>query len=227
VEQLSAPEGRVVASLVEKALAVPQSYPLTLHALVAACNQTSSRDPVTAYPEEEVLAALDSLRSQHLVRAVLPSHGRSVVRYRHVLDEALGLDAPQLALLAVLELRGAQTPSELRTRTERMARIDDVDHELGLLAGRAPPLAARVGRRTGERQERWVSLLTGAPGEASPATADLPADRPVPIGATGPVVAGEAVRAEVAALRAEVDDLRAALASLEAALAALRENLGG
>ena len=85
--RLRAPEGRVVASLVEKALTIPQHYPLTLNALAAACNQTSSRDPVTSYDEETVRAALDSLRERRMVRAVLPSHGRSTVRYRHVLDE--------------------------------------------------------------------------------------------------------------------------------------------
>lgn len=231
MERLSAAEGRVVASLVEKALAVPQSYPLTLNALVSACNQTSSRDPVTTYAEHEVLAALEGLRARHLVRAVLPSHGRSVVRYRHVLDESLGLDPPQLAVLAVLELRGPQTPAELRSRTERMAQADDVDHELELLAGREPPLVARVGRRAGEKQARWVALLSeaegGGPGQPAVTAEPGPARH-------APGADGGDVHAELVALRAEVVELREALAALESTvaslgstLASLRESLGG
>ncbi len=122
--QLSPECARVLGSLVEKGLATPQQYPLTINALQSACNQTSNREPVVDYDETTVLAALDELKDQKLVRFVLPSHGRSVVRYRQVLDETLGLDARQCAILAVLLLRGPQTIGELRIRTERMARFD-------------------------------------------------------------------------------------------------------
>ena len=224
--RLTACEGRVVASLVEKQLTTPQHYPLTLHALVAACNQSTSRDPVTAYSEQEVLDAVESLRAERMVRAVLPSHGRSVVRYRHVLDESLGLDAAQLAVLAVLELRGSQTVAELRVRTERMAAIDSVDHELGLLASREEPLAARVARRPGQKEDRWASLLSAplpddgqgeVPGAQEPATA-----------ASGPLAAaslGEAGVTRTDALRAEVDELRGDIGTVRAELESLRAGL--
>src|SRR6202167_2782713 len=131
--QLSPECARVLGALVEKGLATPQQYPLTINALQSACNQTSNREPVVSYDETTVLAALHELKDQRLVRFVLPSHGRSVVRYRHVLDEALGLDPRPCAILAVLLLRGAQTTGELRIRTERMTRFDGlhgVEHEL-------------------------------------------------------------------------------------------------
>ena len=100
---LLSPEcARVLGALIEKGLATPQQYPLTINALQAACNQTSNREPVVAYDETVVLAALDELKDRKLVRFVLPSHGRSVVRYRQVLDETLALDARQCAVLAVL-----------------------------------------------------------------------------------------------------------------------------
>ena len=166
MERLTAREGRVVASLVEKQLTIPQHYPLTLNALVAACNQSTSRDPVSAYSEQEVLDAVESLRAKRMVRAVLPSHGRSVVRYRHVLDETLGLDAGQLAVLAVLELRGPQTVAELRARTERLAAIESVDHELGLLASREEPLAAQIARRPGQKVGRPQPPRKSGPGKS-------------------------------------------------------------
>ena len=157
----------MLGSLVEKALTTPQQYPLTLNALVAACNQTTNRDPVVDYDDDTVQAALDELKELRLVRYVLPSHGRSVVRFRHVLDEALGLDARQCAVLAVLMLRGAQTAGELRIRTERMAQFDhvnEVEHELALLASRDEPLATNIGRGPGQKEERWASPVVDTRG---------------------------------------------------------------
>src|SRR5580698_6599380 len=107
--ELSAEAARVIGSLVEKQLTTPDQYPLTLKALVAACNQASNRDPVVTYDEHQVMATLNGLKEQRLVRFVLPSHGRSAVRYRHVIDETLALDQRQSALFAVLLLRGPQT----------------------------------------------------------------------------------------------------------------------
>ena len=101
----------------EKQLTTPQQYPLTLNALTTATNQATNRDPVVDLGDDVVLAALDELRGNHLIRVVLPSHGRSVKRYRHVLDEVYGLDAPRYGLLATLLLRGPQTLGELRART--------------------------------------------------------------------------------------------------------------
>ncbi len=219
--QLSGECARVLGSLVEKGLTTPQQYPLTLSALLAACNQTSNREPVVAYDEATVLLALDELKERRLVRFVLPSHGRSVVRYRQVLDEALGLDDRQCAVLAVLMLRGAQTVGELRLRTERMARFEllsEMEHEMELLGGRDEPLVRNVGRRPGQKEERWATTLLGADEQAPPAAAGGDA-APIPSAAASSVVAPRAdLRAEVAALRSEVAELRRALEELRTSL---------
>ncbi|MFZ0250065.1 MAG: YceH family protein [Acidimicrobiales bacterium] len=213
--QLSPECARVLGALVEKGLATPQQYPLTVNALQSACNQTSNREPVVSYDETTVLAALDELKDQKLVRFVLPSHGRSVVRYRQVLDETLGLDDRQCAILAVLLLRGPQTIGELRIRTERMARfegLDEVQHELDLLGGRDEPLADNVGRRPGQKEERWATTLAVAP--------PAPDAGPAPVGTAPSHDVGDDLRAELAEVRAEMADLRRELQEL-------RESLGG
>ncbi len=160
---LTPEEGRVVGSLIEKQLTTPQQYPLTLNSLVLACNQSSNRDPVVSYDEQTVQTAVTSLRNAELIGFVYPSHGRSVTRYRHALTERLGLDDRELALLAVLLLRGPQTGGELRARTERMARfdgIDAVDADLVRLSEKAEPLVVRHSRRPGQKEERWAQLLS-------------------------------------------------------------------
>jgi uncharacterized protein len=232
--QLSEEGARVLGSLVEKALSTPQQYPLTLSALVAACNQTSNREPVVSYDEQTVQAALDELKDLRLVRFVLPSHGRSVVRYRQVLDENLGLDSRQSAVLAVLLLRGPQTAGELRLRTERMSRfdgLDEIQHELDLLGARDEPLAANVGRRPGQKEERWASLLVGtaAPGPV-PVTDDGTAAATFadPGVAVAPPAGHHPLGPDrVDELRSEVADLRAEVAELRHALDELRASLGG
>ncbi len=234
---LTAEEARVLGSLVEKELTTPDQYPLTVKSLLAACNQASNRDPVVDYDEGTVMGALDSLKARRLIRFVLPSHGRTAVRYRHVLNEALGLDTRQCALLAVLVLRGPQTIGELRARTERMADfdgLDEIDHELRFLSAVAEPLATSLGRRPGQKEERWASpLVAPAPRTptaptAPPATEDADPQEPLAYGrdespdgvrsdSHEPV--GE-LRLEIAALRSEVDGLRRDLN-------ALRTSLGG
>jgi uncharacterized protein YceH (UPF0502 family) len=219
---LTAEEARVLGSLVEKELTTPDQYPLTIKSLLAACNQASNRDPVADYDEGTVMAALDSLKARRLIRFVLPSHGRTAVRYRHVLDEALGLDTRQCALLAVLVLRGPQTVGELRARTERMADfdgLDEIEHELQFLSAVAEPLATSLGRRPGQKEERWVSPLV-----APPTAVAVPAPAvPPPTGAPGGVRSdaddplGE-LRSEIAALRSEVVDLRLELQDLRTSL---------
>ncbi len=162
---LTPEEGRVIGSLIEKQLTTPQQYPLTLNSLVGACNQSSNREPVVSYDEHLVQTALASLRNAELIGLVYPSHGRSVTRYRHVLTERLGLDDRELALLAVLLLRGPQTAGELRARSERMARfdgIDAVDADLVRLSEKAEPLVIRQPRRPGQKEERWAQLLSTA-----------------------------------------------------------------
>ncbi len=237
--RLSPPCARVLGSLVEKALTTPQQYPLTLNALVAACNQTSNREPVVHYDEAAVDTALYELKDAKLVRFVLPSHGRSVVRYRHVLDETLGLDDGQSAILAMLLLRGAQTPGELRARTERMAPFDGlrgVEHDLELLASREDPLAENVGRRPGQKEERWACPWVDPTGhdpsavdhDGSPASFN---DTARPDTASAPTASlaqsRDALGAEVDELRAEVTGLRSDVALLRGELEELRASLGG
>jgi len=162
--ELTAEEARVVASLAEKQLTTPQYYPLTLNALVNACNQSNNRDPVVSYSAEEVVQTMASLRAKGVARMLHAGGGNRTEKYRHVLDEALGLDARELAIVTVLLLRGAQTVNELRTRTERMAGFADagpgaIEHDLDRLAARDEPLVRRVERRSGQKEARWISLL--------------------------------------------------------------------
>jgi uncharacterized protein YceH (UPF0502 family) len=156
-------QGRVIGCLIEKQLTTPQQYPLTLNALVSACNQSSNREPVVFYEEGRVQRALASLKETGLVHFVYPSHGRSATRYRHALDEYLRLDERALSLTAILLLRGPQTPGELRIRTERMVTFEgivEVEKELEAMTARAEPLVLRLPRRPGQKEERWQQLLT-------------------------------------------------------------------
>jgi uncharacterized protein YceH (UPF0502 family) len=219
--QLSAECARVLGALVEKGLATPQQYPLTINALQSACNQTSNREPVVSYDETTVLAALHELKDQKLVRFVLPSHGRSVVRYRQVLDETLGLDDRQCAILAVLLLRGPQTVGELRIRTERMAAfdsLDEIEHQLEFLGSRQEPLAGNVGRRPGQKEERWATpLVAGADASDDPDAST-----------TRGIVTTDAARVDVIDdLRAELAELTVEVADLRLEVQELRESLGG
>ena len=219
--ELSPECARVLGALIEKGLATPQQYPLTVNALQAACNQTSNREPVVSYDETTVLIALDELKDRKLVRFVLPSHGRSVVRYRQVLDEALALDARQCAVLAVLLLRGPQTIGELRIRTERMATFDsleEIDHELDLLHSREEPLAHNIGRRPGQKEERWATTLVPAP---APGVGPGPDPGPGP----GPDQPRSTTSSDE--LRAELEELRAEVADLRRDIQELRDSLGG
>jgi hypothetical protein len=225
--QIGIEQARVVGSLIEKKLTTPQQYPLTLNALVLACNQTSNRAPVVNYDESVVESALSQLKDQRLVRFVLPSHGRSVVRYRQVLDEVLGVDDRQLALMAVLLLRGPQTVGELRTRTERMVEFDDlgtVEHDLELMADLGDGLVERLERRPGQKEERWVQLLAVEDASTIPVAMshpdsgamDVAAHRTIPSPLPGGQLAE--LRDEVTALRSEVEGLRSELTELRASL---------
>lgn len=217
--ELTAVEARVIGSLAEKQLTTPQQYPLTLNALVLACNQTSNRDPVVAYDESTVEVALTSLKEAGLLRFVHPGHGRSATRYRQVLDERFGLDARSLSIVAVLVLRGPQTVGELRARTERMAdfgSLDDIDHDLGRLGEGTDPLVRRLPRRPGQKEERWAQLLTGEP---------LDQETTAGWGAA-PSEAGDvravSLRDEVETLRADVDSLRQEVQKIAAVVEELR-----
>ena len=154
-------ELRVLGALLEKQRTVPDSYPLSLNSLRTACNQSTSRDPVVAYDEATIVDALNRLRDRELVRFVKPT-GLRVVKYHQRLEEQLGLDAPGLALVTALLLRGAQTPGELRPRTERLHPFADreaVEEVLHGLAAREPPLVRELERQAGQHDRRWIHLL--------------------------------------------------------------------
>ena len=156
----------MVGALAEKQLTTPQYYPLTLNALVNACNQSNNRDPVVAYSPATVEEALTNLRARGLARVLHAGGGNRTAKYRHVLDEVLGLDRRELALVTVLMLRGPQTLAEMRTRTQRMADFDDVtsvEHDLARLAQREEPLVVRHERQPGHKEPRYATTLVAAP----------------------------------------------------------------
>ena len=164
-------EVRVLGCLVEKQRTTPDQYPLSLNALRLACNQATNRDPVVDYDEAEIRAALDRLSRRGWAR-LASGPGSRVAKFRHLLDEALGRVPSQIALLAVLMLRGPQTPGELKQRVERLypyGSIEDVDQALDALA--AAELAEKLPRRPGQSQDRWRHLLgdtDAEPGSPTP-----------------------------------------------------------
>jgi len=156
-------ECRVLGSLIEKEITTPEYYPLSLNALVNACNQKSNRDPVMTLDEAAVRQALHSLDSQSLVRSVSASDSR-VTKYEHRLQEAFNFYRHEIAILCVLLLRGPQTPGELRTRTERMHSFEDlsaVQSSLQHLMKREPPLVKVLPRQPGTKESRYAHLLSG------------------------------------------------------------------
>ncbi len=213
---LTPEEVRVLGALVEKDLATPQNYPLTLNALRMACNQTTGRNPVVDYTEREIEDTLTNLRANGWTRIVYSPSNRAP-KYRHVIEELLVLDAAQTAVLGVLLLRGPQTVGEIKTRTERMqafATLEEVEAALSALsapyASREDPLVVRMAPRPGQKEARWAHLLSGDPVEvavtsapARPRSADRGEERIADLEAT---VA--ALRAELDALRGEFDTFR-------------------
>jgi uncharacterized protein len=160
-------EIRVLGCLIEKQRTTPDAYPLSLNSLRLACNQATARDPVVAYEEREIKAALDRMSNRGWTRFASGASSRAL-KYRHLLDEALQLSGPELSLLGVLMLRGPQTVGELKQRTERLHRfesITDVAQTLDALAQRE--LVERLERRPGQKEERWAQLLGGESHEAA------------------------------------------------------------
>jgi uncharacterized protein YceH (UPF0502 family) len=200
--ELDAVEIRILGALIEKQLATPEYYPLTLNALVAACNQKSSRDPVMELSEDDVQRALDRLQDEKLVWKVL---GGRATRYDHNLDATWQLDRAAKAVLALLFLRGAQTPGELRSRSDRMhefAGIDDVEATLQRLA----PMVREIPRRPGQKEARWMHTLSGASAPA-PAAEEIAAES-----AREPMSARvQRLEEQVAALAEELRALKAKL----------------
>jgi uncharacterized protein YceH (UPF0502 family) len=201
-------EARVLSVLVEKRHTVPDTYPLSLNALVAGCNQKTSRDPVMDATEAQVRDALESLRGRSLV---IETSGGRVMRYEENARRALGVPGEAVALLATLMLRGPQTAAELRANCERIHRFSDVSATEGYLdelAARAPaPYVRRLARLPGAREVRWAHLLCGEPARDTA----LAPGRPDPaVGDAGGALAElqarvERLESELAALRARLD----------------------
>jgi uncharacterized protein len=200
-------EARVLGTLMEKARTVPDSYPLSLNALVSGCNQKSSREPVMNVSEAEAQEALDSLKQLTLVFA---SSGSRVVRWEHNFQRGIGVPEQSAVLLGLLMLRGPQTAGELRINSERWYRFADISSVEAFLEElrerseeKGGPLVVKLPRAAGAREQRWAHLLCGPVDMSEPAT---------PAASSVPGDAGLAGR--VAALESEVAELRDALASL-------------
>jgi uncharacterized protein YceH (UPF0502 family) len=180
--ELDPVEQRIVGSLLEKEVTVPASYPMTLNGLRTACNQSSSREPVMDLDETTIETALDVLKVKGVTRTVYASSGARAVKYRQVLDERLGIDAAEKAVLTVLLLRGPQSPGELKTRTERLHGFADreaVERQLQAMAGAPEPLVRQLERQPGQQDHRWIHLLgpvelpvVGAAGASAAPTVD-------------------------------------------------------
>jgi uncharacterized protein len=208
-DTLTAPEQRVLGCLIEKRFTTPDQYPLTLNALRLACNQSTNREPVVSYDEETVRDAAQRLSRYGLAR-LASGHSSRSAKYRHLAEEALGLGREQVAVLAVLLLRGQQTPGELKARTERivswesLSALDAVLHELGERG-----YARRLQRRPGQKEDRFVHLLGEAAVEEEQAAATA-----MPAAGQMPSPAG-----------AESGDLESRIASLEDAVTRLADEL--
>jgi uncharacterized protein len=205
---LNAAEARVLGALIEKDITTPDYYPLSLNALINACNQKNNREPVTNFDEETVRLALRNLSDKRLAGPASGADGR-VTKYEHRVQEVFNFTRQETALICVLLLRGPQTPGELRGRTERMYQfehLDDVLSGLQQLMRREPPLAKALGRRPGTKEIRYAHLLSGdveawePPAEMPSSSASADAERLIQL------------EEQVAALRSEVAELKQQMA---------------
>lgn len=225
-------EIRVLGCLIEKQRTTPDQYPLTLNSLRLACNQSTNREPVVDYDEADIRKALGELGRRRWIRGASGHTSRSP-KYRHLLDTELSLSEDQISVLAVLMLRGEQTPGQLKQRTERMFGFHDLDAlqtTLDALAGRE--LVERLPRRPGQKEDRYRQLLGGESLEDEPEAGQVPAEvvpdetreagpsEPLPV----PVDTPESERIE--ALQRQIGDLSRELAGLRAVVEDLREQLG-
>jgi uncharacterized protein len=232
-DELTPPEQRVLGCLIEKRWTTPDQYPLSLNALRLACNQSTNRDPVTTYDEATVRQAADRLTRYGLAR-LASGHSSRATKYRHLAEEGLGLDREELAVLAVLLLRGPQTPGELKARSDRMASIaslSDVERVLAALGDRG--YVRRLGRRPGQKEDRFEQLLGGAGASADggeaigpPASAPPVAGHAPPAPAPpAPAPPAPATPALAPASTSPDGDLESRVSALEADVAALRAEL--
>ncbi len=219
--ELTAVETRVLGCLIEKERTTPENYPLSLNALVGACNQLTNREPIMVLGDREVEEALDSLRQKKLATVIFGA-GSRVQKYRHILPDIYNFTPQESALLCVLLLRGPQTAGELRGRAERMApfaSLTDAENVLHAMAEGSEPLVRLLAARPGQKERRYVQLLSGEPAE--PAADEPPPARPPATAAESPQPTRlEAVENEIASLRGE-------LAGLRATFEEFRRQLGG
>lgn len=204
---LNETEIRVLGALVEKQITTPEYYPLTLHALTAACNQKNNRNPVMSLAEAEVERGLDSLRDKNLAYVFHGSTSR-VPKFKHVAPEILQLNPAELAVMCVLMLSGPQTVGEIRTRGSRLhqfAGLEEVDETLrGLSARESEPLVVKLPRQPGQKDARYVHLLSGEP-DGSSAESNVAPER-LARGADDSARAPQ-IEAQVQALREQVEEL--------------------
>ena len=230
-QDLTEVEQRVLGCLIEKRWTTPDQYPLSINALRLACNQSTNRDPVTRYTEDQIFQAGQRLSKYGLAR-LASGHSSRATKYRHLAEEGLALNRDQLALLCVLLLRGPQTPGELKQRSERLVESElslaDVERVLTELTERG--YVADLGRRPGQKEDRWAQLLGGEPTEpvfsevgltASRDFERTPSESPTP----GPVPDQYRPAPPPAATAQQVSALDARVAALEADLSSLREQL--
>ena len=207
-------ETRVLGSLIEKDITTPDYYPLSLNALVNACNQKNNRDPVMTLDEAAVRDALATLQEKRMAGPVSGADSR-VTKFEHRLQEVFNFDRREIAIVCVLLLRGPQTPGELRSRTDRMCRfeaLDDIVSTLDRLAQRQPPLARVLPRQPGTKESRYTHLFSGEPPEADVARTPSPA------------YAGSGVTPDrLKTLEEEVARLRQDLSEVQQQLAAFRK----
>jgi uncharacterized protein YceH (UPF0502 family) len=222
--QISEIEARVLGALVEKEITTPEYYPLSINALLNACNQKSNREPVMTLQEEAVRQALRSLSEQALVRSA--SGDSRVAKFEHRLNELYNFHRHEIAVLCVLLLRGPQTPGELRTRCERLYVFQDLDAvhaALNLLMRREPPMAKVLPRQPGTKESRYMHLLCGdaLPATAHVASSEAGADLAEVAGPTARTLSsvdGERIKeleAEVSELRRELETLRQQFANFQ------------
>jgi uncharacterized protein YceH (UPF0502 family) len=220
--QLTPVQVRILGCLIEKERTTPDNYPLTMNALLAACNQTTNRYPVVTFTQATAANAVENLRGENLLR-IDYSRSNRADKYRHVLDQVLDVDDAEISLLGVLMLRGPQTAAELRARAERLhpfAGQDEVDAVLARLAARPEPLVVKLAPLPGQKEARWAHLLAGevAPEEQAAVVAATASSDATRMSRTERI---EALEAAVAALTEEVNRLRTAHEELEARLVGL------
>jgi len=216
VLELSEMEVRVLGALVEKEITTPEYYPLSVNALMNACNQKSNRDPVMTLEEDTVRKALRSLTDQYVVRSA--GGDSRVAKFEHRLNELYNFHRHEIAVLCVLMLRGPQTPGELRTRAERMYAFEDLEavhSAVNLLMKREPPLVGVLPRQPGTKESRYMHLLSGDVVTEAPAEESQSLSRGL--------ASGSGDRERIAQLEAEVTELRRGLGTLREQFAAFQK----